>query len=183
MKQGNRIAPCLWFDNQAEDAAKFYTSIFPNSKVGKVARYGDAGHEIHGRPRGSVLTVAFELDGQPFTALNGGPEFRFNEAVSFQIQCESQQEIDRYWQKLTPGGDEAAQVCGWLEDRFGLSWQVVPRRLEEMMRDPDTEKASRVMEAMLQMKKIDLAKLEQAYVGAHEHEAVESGSRESGSRR
>ncbi|HET7110500.1 MAG TPA: VOC family protein, partial [Gemmatimonadales bacterium] len=120
------IAPCLWFDDQAEDAAAFYISIFPNSKIVSVARYGEAGKETHGRPPGSVMVVEFELNGQPFTALNGGPVFTFNEAVSFQLYCETQEELDRYWEKLGAGGDPKAQVCGWLKDKFGLSWQVVP---------------------------------------------------------
>src|SRR5262245_53508886 len=136
MKLTGKITPCLWFDDQAEPAAGFYTSIFPNSKIGRIARYGEAGFEIHRRPAGTVLTVAFELNGQPFTALNGGPVFKFNEAVSFQIECDSQEEIDYYWEKLGAGGDKKAQQCGWLKDKFGLSWQVNPAILPELMSDP-----------------------------------------------
>jgi predicted 3-demethylubiquinone-9 3-methyltransferase (glyoxalase superfamily) len=158
-----RIAPCLWFDDQAEAAAAFYVSVFPDSRIGRVTRYGEAGRSVHGKPPGSVLTVAFELGGQPFTALNGGPAFKFNEAISFQVHCETQAEVDHYWDALSRGGDEGAQQCGWLEDKFGVSWQVVPRILVEMIADPDPAKAGRVMEAMLQMKKIDIAKLERAY--------------------
>src|SRR5262245_24554029 len=121
-----KITPCLWFDSSAEEAARFYTSIFKNSKIGKIARYGEAGREIHGRPAGSVMTVEFEIDGQTFTALNGGPIFKFNEAISFQVMCETQDEIDSYWEKLSQGGDNAAQQCGWLKDKYGLSWQIVP---------------------------------------------------------
>jgi predicted 3-demethylubiquinone-9 3-methyltransferase (glyoxalase superfamily) len=160
-----RITPCLWFDNQGEEAAKFYTGIFKNSRIVNVARYGEAGREVHGRPPGSVMTVAFELDGQRFTALNGGPLFKFNEAISFQVDCETQEEIDYYWDKLSEGGDKKAQQCGWLKDKFGASWQVVPRVLIEMMSDPDAEKSGRAMNAMLQMKKIDIAGLKQAYAG------------------
>ncbi len=158
-----RIAPCLWFDNQAEEAAKFYTGIFKNSKIVKIARYGEVGQKIHGKPPGTVMTVAFELDGQSFTALNGGPIFKFNEAVSFQVNCETQEEVDYYWEKLSEGGDKKAQQCGWLKDKFGASWQVVPRVLPEMITDPDTQKSSKVFEAMLQMKKLDIAELKRAY--------------------
>jgi predicted 3-demethylubiquinone-9 3-methyltransferase (glyoxalase superfamily) len=160
-----RITPCLWFDNQGEEAAKFYTGIFKNSKIVNVARYGEAGREVHGRPPGTVMTVAFELDGQRFTALNGGPVFKFSEAVSFQVDCETQQEVDYYWERLSEGGDVKAQQCGWLKDKYGLSWQVVPRVLIEMMSDPDAEKSGRAMKAMLQMKKIDIAGLKRAYAG------------------
>ena len=160
-----KIAPCLWFDSQAEDAARLYTSIFPNSKLGAITRYGNAGQEVHGRAPGSVMTVEFELNDQPFTALNGGPVFQFNEAISFQVPCQSQEEIDYYWQKLSAGGDEKAQQCGWLKDKFGVSWQVFPTVLIEMMRDPDTAKANRATVAMLQMKKFDLAALQRAYEG------------------
>jgi predicted 3-demethylubiquinone-9 3-methyltransferase (glyoxalase superfamily) len=158
-----RIVPCLWFDDQAEAAANFYIGIFPNSAIDTITRYGTAGFEVHGRPAGSVMTVEFRLDGQPFTALNGGPVFKFNEAVSFQITCETQQEIDDYWAKLTAGGDPKAQQCGWLKDRFGLSWQVVPRGMERMLADPESPGAQRAMHAMLGMKKIDIAALERAY--------------------
>ena len=165
MQVGQKITPCLWFDDQAEEAVTFYTSIFRNSKVLNVSRYGEAGHEIHGKPAGTVLTVAFELEGQAFTALNGGPVFKFNEAISFQVDCETQEEVDYYWEKLSEGGDPKAQQCGWLKDKYGVSWQVVPRVLVEMMSDPDSEKSGRAMEAMLQMKKIDIAALKRAYRG------------------
>jgi predicted 3-demethylubiquinone-9 3-methyltransferase (glyoxalase superfamily) len=160
-----KITPCLWFDDQAEEAAEFYTAIFRNSKVVKIARYGEAGHEVHGKPPGSVLTVAFELDGQAFTALNGGPIFKFTEAISLQVNCETQEEVDYYWNKLSAGGDDKAQQCGWLKDKYGLSWQVVPRALVELISDPDPQKSGRVMEAMLKMKKIDIDQLKRAYAG------------------
>ena len=165
MQVGQKITPCLWFDDEAEAAVTFYTGIFRNSKVVSVSRYGEAGHEIHGKPAGTVLTVAFELEGQAFTALNGGPVFKFNEAISFQVDCETQEEVDYYWEKLSEGGDPKAQQCGWLKDKYGASWQVVPRVLVEMMSDPDSEKSGRAMEAMLQMKKIDIADLKRAYGG------------------
>jgi predicted 3-demethylubiquinone-9 3-methyltransferase (glyoxalase superfamily) len=155
----------LWFDDQAEEAAQFYTSIFPNSKIVLISRYGEAGHEIHGRPAGTVMTVAFELDGQSFTALNGGPIFKFNEAISFQVNCETQEEVDYYWKKLSEGGDEKAQQCGWLKDKYGASWQIVPGILIDMLTDADLEKSQRAMEAMLQMKKIDIDGLKRAYAG------------------
>jgi predicted 3-demethylubiquinone-9 3-methyltransferase (glyoxalase superfamily) len=154
----NRIAPCLWFDHQAEEAATFYVSVFKNSKITKVTRYSKAGFEIH-RPAGSVMTVEFELDGRHFTALNGGPEFTFNEAVSFQVLCDTQQDID---DQLSQGGDSKAQQCGWLKDRYGLSWQVIPRIMPELFKDQDSAKAQRAMEAMLRMKKINIAELAQA---------------------
>jgi predicted 3-demethylubiquinone-9 3-methyltransferase (glyoxalase superfamily) len=157
-----KITPCLWFDGQAEPAANFYTSIFSNSKITAITRYGDAGHEIHGRPAGSVMTVVFELDGHGFMALNGGPQFKFTEAVSLQVYCDTQQEIDYFWEKLSAGGDPAAQQCGWLKDRYGLSWQVVPRALFELLGDGTSEKGQRVMAAIMDMKKIDLAALKQA---------------------
>ena len=160
-----RITPCLWFDDQALQAAEFYAAIFKRSKIGRVTRYGEAGKEVHKKPAGTVLTVAFELDGQAFTALNGGPNFKFNEAISFQIDCETQEEVDHYWDKLSEGGDKKAQQCGWLKDKYGVSWQVVPRVLVEMMSDPDTEKSGRAMKAILQMKKIDIAALKRAYAG------------------
>jgi predicted 3-demethylubiquinone-9 3-methyltransferase (glyoxalase superfamily) len=160
-----RITPCLWFDNQAEEAAKFYVGIFKHSKIVQVSRYGEAGREVHGQAPGTVMTVAFELDGQTFTALNGGPIFKFNEAISFQINCETQAEVDQYWGKLSQGGDEKAQQCGWLKDKYGLSWQVVPRVLVEMLTDSDPAKSQRAMKAMLQMKKIDIDKLKRAYAG------------------
>jgi len=157
---------CLWFDGQAEEAAEHYVSIFKNSRIVKIAHYGEAGREAHGRPPGSVMTVAFELDGQAFTALNGGPIFTFNEAISLQINCETQEEVDYYWNKLSKGGDDKAQQCGWLKDKYGLSWQVVPRILVELISDPDPQKSGRVMEAMLKMKKIDIDGLKRAYAGA-----------------
>lgn len=160
-----RIAPCLWFDDEAEEAAKFYAGIFKNSRIGRISRYGKAGYEIHRRPAGSVMTVEFELDGQTFTALNGGPAFKFNEAISFQINCTTQEEVDYYWEKLTAGGDEKAQQCGWLKDRYGVSWQVVPTVLSEMVGDPDSKKSQRAMQAMLQMKKLDITELKRAYAG------------------
>ena len=160
MKLSSRIAPCLWFDSEAEEAAAFYTGIFPNSRIVTVSRYTDAGPEIHGRPAGSVMTVAFELDGQAFTALNGGPVFRFNEAVSLQVYCETQQEIDHYWVKLAAGGDEQAQQCGWLKDRYGLSWQIVPLLLLDLLAGDDSEKSQKAMTAILQMKKPDIAALQ-----------------------
>ena len=157
------ITPCLWFDNQAEEAARYYTGIFKNSKLGTISRYGEAGREVHEQAPGTVMTVAFELNGQPFTGLNGGPIFKFNEAISFQIMCQTQEEIDHYWNKLSEGGDKNAQQCGWLKDKYGLSWQVVPTLLPEMMSNPDKEKSGRAMEAMLQMKKLDIAELKRAY--------------------
>ena len=160
-----KIAPCLWFDDKAEEAAKHYTGIFKNSKIRKTSYYTEVGREVHGRKPGSVMTVDFEVDGQSFTALNGGPDFKFNEAISLQIFCETQKEIDDYWDRLAQGGDPKAQQCGWLKDKFGVSWQVVPRVLGEMMADRDREKTGRVMAALLQMKKIDLAELERAYQG------------------
>jgi predicted 3-demethylubiquinone-9 3-methyltransferase (glyoxalase superfamily) len=160
-----RIAPCLWFDHEAEEAATFYVSVFKNSKIVTVARYSKAGYEIHKRPEGSVMTVAFELDGQPFTALNGGPAFTFNEAVSLQVYCDTQQELDAYWNKLSKGGDAKAQQCGWLKDKYGLSWQIVPRMLPELLNDHESAKAQRVMDALLRMKKLDIAELERAAAG------------------
>lgn len=158
-----RISPCLWFDDQAEQAAEFYTGIFPNSKITSISRYSEAGTEIHGRQAGSVMAVAFELDGQPFSALNGGPLFTFNEAISLQVECETQQEVDYYWGRLSAGGDPAAQQCGWLKDKYGLSWQIVPRVLYELLRDHDSEQTQRTMSAMLHMKKLDIAALEAAH--------------------
>jgi predicted 3-demethylubiquinone-9 3-methyltransferase (glyoxalase superfamily) len=154
------ITPCLWFDTEGEEAATFYTSIFPNSKITDVARYGSAGP----RPEGTVMTVSFELDGQKFVALNGGPQFTFSEALSFQVMCESQDEVDTYWSKLSEGGEEGP--CGWLKDKFGLSWQIVPTRLPELLQDPDREKSQRVMAAMLEMGKIDVGALERAAAAA-----------------
>ena len=160
-----RITPCLWFDHQAEEAARFYTAIFKNSSIDAISRYSEAGQEIHKRPHGSVMVVAFELDGHTFTALNGGPVFQFNEALSLQINCENQDEIDYYWQKLGEGGDPRAQQCGWLKDRYGVSWQVVPRGMEQMLREPESAGAKRAMLAMLQMKKLEIAAMERAFRG------------------
>jgi predicted 3-demethylubiquinone-9 3-methyltransferase (glyoxalase superfamily) len=151
-----KITPCLWFDTDGEDAAKFYTSVFPNSRIVDVARYGEAGP----RPAGTVMTVSFELDGQKFVALNGGPEFTFSEAISFQVSCETQDEVDTFWSTLSEGGEEGP--CGWLKDKFGVSWQIVPTALPELLSDPDQEKAQRVMQAMLSMKKIEIDSLEEA---------------------
>lgn len=160
-----KVTPCLWFDHQAEEAARFYTGVFRNSRITAISRYGEAGREIHGQPAGKVLTVAFELDGRPFTALNGGPQFKFNEAVSLQVPCKSQEEVDYYWDKLSAGGDPRAQQCGWLKDRYGLSWQVFPAALMDMLQDQDRKKADRAMQAMMRMKKMDLKALERAYAG------------------
>jgi predicted 3-demethylubiquinone-9 3-methyltransferase (glyoxalase superfamily) len=159
----SKITPCLWFDSEAEDAARLYTSVFPDSGIDQVSRYGEEGFEHHHRPAGSVMTVVFRLAGQTFTALNGGPLFKFSEAVSFQISCDTQAEIDHYWSKLSDGGQEGP--CGWLKDRFGLSWQVVPSILPAMMTDPDPAKVGRVTNAFLQMKKLDLAAIRRAYEG------------------
>jgi predicted 3-demethylubiquinone-9 3-methyltransferase (glyoxalase superfamily) len=156
----DRFITCLWFDDRGEEAARFYTSVFPNSKLGEIARYGSAGP----RPEGMVMTVAFELNGQKFVALNGGPHFTFNEAISFQVMCADQDEVDKYWSVLSEGGDEGP--CGWLKDRFGLSWQIVPVRLPELLGDPDAERAQRVMAAMLEMKKIEIGELERAATAA-----------------
>ncbi len=161
-----KITPCLWFDSNAEEAVNFYASFFKNSKIGKVSRYGEAGFEIHGRPAGSVMTIEFELNGQVFTALNGGPIFKFTEAVSFQINCETQEEVDYYCNKLSEGGDPQAQQCGWLKDKYGLSWQVVPTILSQLVQDKDPQKTDRVMNALLPMKKLDINKLKQAFEGA-----------------
>ncbi len=165
MHISHRIAPCLWFDRQAEEAASFYVSVFKNSRVVGVSRYPKAGQEVHKQPPGSVMTVEFELDGQRFTALNGGPDFKFSEAISLQIYCENQEQIDYYWDKLSQGGDPKAQVCGWLKDKFGLSWQVIPAVITEMFKDHNSPEAQRTMEAMLQMKKINIKELERAAAG------------------
>ena len=165
MTKIQRIAPCLWFDNQAEEAAKFYTGIFKNSKIVAISRYSKAGFEIHRRPEGSVMWVEFELDGQRFSALNAGPLFKFNEAISMMVNCETQDEIDYYWKRLGEGGDPKAQQCGWLKDKYGLSWQVTPTGMHEMYRDHKSEKAQRVMAAMMQMKKLDIAALKRAAKG------------------
>ena len=157
-----RIAPCLWIDSQADQAAAFYISVFKNSRIVSVSHYGDMGGEIHHRPAGSVMSVTFELDGQPFTALNGGPVFKFNEAVSLQVYCENQTEIDYYWNALSKDGDPNAQQCGWLKDQFGLSWQVVPMVITELLKDHNSDTAQRAIEAMLHMKKMNIAALERA---------------------
>ncbi len=157
-----KISPNLWFDNQAEEAANYYVSIFKNSAIGKTSRYGKEGFEIHKMPEGTVMVIEFELEGQKFTGLNGGPIFKFSEAISFIVNCDSQEEVDYYWEKLTAGGDEKAQRCGWLKDKFGLSWQIVPAVLPKLLSNPDKAKAQRAMKAMLQMRKIDIKVLEEA---------------------
>ena len=158
-----RITPFLWFDDQAEEAARFYVSIFKDSRITSVVRYDDAAAKASGRPKGSVMTVAFELDGQPFTALNGGPHFKFTEAISLVVNCETREEVDHFWKNLSAGGQEVQ--CGWLKDRFGVSWQVVPTVLSEMLQDKDPEKSKRVMAAMLKMRKISIEGLKHAYEG------------------
>lgn len=158
-----RIMPCLWFNKEAEEAANFYVSIFENSRIGNVSRYGKEGYEIHGKAVGSVMAVEFRIEGQTFVALNGGPHFKFNEAVSFQVYCETQEEIDYFWSKLADGGEQ--EPCGWLKDRYGLSWQVVPTVLPKMLMDPDTEKSGHVTKAFLHMKKFDIDALKRAYEG------------------
>jgi predicted 3-demethylubiquinone-9 3-methyltransferase (glyoxalase superfamily) len=157
-----KITPFLWFDNQAEEAAKFYISVFKNSQVGTMVRYDEAGANVAGRPKGSVMTASFKIEGQEFTALNGGPHFKFSEAISFVISCETQEEVDYYWAKLSAGGDEQAQQCGWLKDKFGVSWQIVPVALSRLLGDKDPLKSGRVMRALLQMKKIVIADLQRA---------------------
>jgi predicted 3-demethylubiquinone-9 3-methyltransferase (glyoxalase superfamily) len=158
-----KVTPCLWFDTQAEEAANFYAAIFSDSKINKVSRYTKSGREVHGKEPGSVLTVEFELEGQSFTALNGGPHFKFNEAVSFQVMCDGQDEIDYFWQKLADGGREGQ--CGWLKDKFGLSWQIVPKVLPQMLTDPDSAKRERTISALMAMKKFDVAALQRAFAG------------------
>jgi predicted 3-demethylubiquinone-9 3-methyltransferase (glyoxalase superfamily) len=160
-----RITPCLWFADEAEEAARFYTGIFPNSRITTITRYSEVGNEIHRRPPGSVMVVAFELDGHSFTALNGGPVFMFNEAISLQVNCKTQEEIDHYWEELSAGGDPRAQQCGWLKDRYGVSWQVVPDSVEELFVDGESPGAKRAMAAMLGMKKIDIDEMRRAYAG------------------
>jgi len=159
-----KITPMFWFDNQAEEAARYYTSIFPNSSIGRISRYGKEGFEVHHMPEGTVLTVEFQLEGQTFSALNGGPRFKFNESISFVVNCDDQAELDRYWNALLEGG--SAEACGWLKDRYGLSWQIVPKVLFEMMANPDRAKAKRASDAMLKMVKLDIATLEKAAAGA-----------------
>ena len=159
-----KITPCLWFDHEAEEAAKFYTSIFKDSKIGSVTRYGEAGAEVSGRPKGSVMTVTFEIAGQEFVALNGGPLFNFSEAISLMVKCETQHEIDEMWEKLSQGGEEGP--CGWLKDKYGLSWQIVSPVWDEMLRDKDARKSERVMKAILEMKKPDMKTIKQAYEDA-----------------
>lgn len=157
------IVPCLWFDGQAEEAARFYCAVFKNGRVGQIGRYGKEGHDIHGREAGTVMTAEFELDGMKFVALNGGPHFKFNEAVSFQVHCDNQEEIDYFWNRLGEGGSEGP--CGWLKDKFGLSWQVVPKALIQMLTSGNATGAERVTKAFLQMKKFDIAALQRAYDG------------------
>jgi predicted 3-demethylubiquinone-9 3-methyltransferase (glyoxalase superfamily) len=157
-----KITPFLWFNDQAEEAVKFYASVFKNSRIGAMIRYDEAGAKAAGRPKGSVMTATFQIEGQDFTAINGGPVFKFTEAVSFVVKCETQDEVDYYWTKLSEGGDEKAQQCGWLKDRFGLSWQIVPTALPRLLGDKDPKKSQRVMRAMLQMKKIVIADLQRA---------------------
>jgi predicted 3-demethylubiquinone-9 3-methyltransferase (glyoxalase superfamily) len=156
-----KITPFLWFDDNAEEAANFYVSIFKNSKIGTITRYGEEGAKVSGRPKGTVMVVTFQLDGQEFMALNGGPHFKFSEAISFLVNCEAQQEVDELWEKLSEGGEEGR--CGWLKDKYGLSWQIVPTVLGKMLQDKDAEKSERVMNAMLKMDKIEIKTLKQAY--------------------
>ena len=164
-----KITSNLWFDDRIEDAVKFYTSVFKNSRVGRITHFGKEGYEIHGRKEGAIMTIEFWLENQGFVALNGGPLFKFNEAISFIVNCETQGEIDYYWEKLTEGGDKNAQQCGWLKDKFGLSWQIVPTILPDLMSSSDHEKSDRVMKALLQMKKLDIASLQQAFAEEEVH--------------
>jgi predicted 3-demethylubiquinone-9 3-methyltransferase (glyoxalase superfamily) len=156
-----KITPFLWFDDKAEEAVNFYVSLFKNSKITGITRYGDAGSEVAGRPKGTVMTIVFQLEGQEFVALNGGPVFTFSPAISFVVNCETQEEVDKVWEKLSEGGE--IEQCGWLRDKYGVSWQIVPTILGEMLQDKNAEKSEKVMKAMLQMKKIDIKGLEQAY--------------------
>src|SRR5260370_8672423 len=158
-----KITPFLWFDDKAEEAASFYVSFCKNAKIGDIVGYDEVGAKASGRPKGSVMVIGFQLEGQEFVALNGGPHFKFTEAVSFVVNCETQREVDEFWEKLSEGGEEVQ--CGWLKDKYGLSWQIVPTVLSKMLKDKDPQKARRVMEAMLQMKKIDIQTLKQAYEG------------------
>jgi predicted 3-demethylubiquinone-9 3-methyltransferase (glyoxalase superfamily) len=161
--QIQKINPFLWFENQAEEASKFYVSIFKNSKIKAITRYGKEGYEIHGMKEGTVMTVDFEIEGQRFVALNGGVMFKFNESISFQVNCDTQEDVDYYWEKLSTSGDKKAQQCGWLKDKFGVSWQIVPTILSMMMQDEDTNKSQKVMKKMLQMQKLDIKTLCQVY--------------------
>jgi len=165
MAKVHDIVPCLWFEDQAEEAARYYTGIFKTGRVTRIIRYSEAGQETHQRPPGSVLTVEFELNGNSFTALNGGPQFKFNEAISLQVVCEDQKEVDYYWEKLSAGGDPDAQACGWLKDKYGVSWQVFPEEMITLLEDQSTENGKRAMMAMMEMKKIDLAAVQAAYDG------------------
>ncbi len=158
-----KITPFLWSDDQAEEAVNFYTSIFQNSKIVNVARYGEAGADVSGKPKGSVMTMTFQIEGQEFMALNGGPQFKFTEAISLMVNCETQEEVDELWEKLSAGGEKGP--CGWLKDKYGLSWQIVPKRLPELLADPDSGRSKRVMEALLKMVKLDIAALEAAADG------------------
>jgi predicted 3-demethylubiquinone-9 3-methyltransferase (glyoxalase superfamily) len=163
MKTPQRFSTCLWFDHQGEQAARFYTGIFKNSKINAIMRYGEAGKEIHGRKPGSVMTVEFELDGRSFLALNGGPLFKFTEAISLIVNCKTQKEVDYYWRRLSAGGDKKVQACGWLKDKFGVSWQIIPAILPRLVGDPKSAKSQRAMSAMMNMTKLDIAKLKKAY--------------------
>ncbi len=163
------ITPCLWFDNQAEEAVKFYTGIFKNSRILKIAFYGKMGDEIHSSSEGAVMTIAFQLNGQKFTALNGGKAYTFNEAISLQVYCQNQEELDYYWETLSEGGDKSAQQSGWLRDKYGVSWQIVPATLIDMITDQDTDKSERVIDAMLHMKKLNINDLKRAYLGKSLH--------------
>jgi predicted 3-demethylubiquinone-9 3-methyltransferase (glyoxalase superfamily) len=165
MANVQKIAPCLWFDKQAEEAAKFYVSVFKGSKIIRTSHYSEAGQETHGQLPGTVMTVEFELVGQRYTALNGGPAFKFNEAVSLQVYCDTQDEIDTLWQQLSEGGDKRSQQCGWLKDKYGLSWQIVPTVLAELIDDQKSPASKRALEAMLEMKKLDIAAIKRAYAG------------------
>ncbi len=155
------ITPFLWFDDKAEEAVKFYVSLFKNSKIGRITRYGAEGAEVSGRPKGTVMTVTFQLDGQEFMALNGGPHFKFTEAISLLVNCKTQEEVDELWERLSEGGEKGQ--CGWLKDKYGLSWQIVPTVLGKMLNDKDAEKSKRVMHALFQMRKLDIKRLQQAY--------------------
>ena len=158
-----KIIPNLWFDRRAEEAVQFYISVFKNSKIGRISRYGPEGYEIHGIPEGTVMTIEFQIEGQQFVALNGGPHFKFSDAISFIIRCDNQQEIDYYWETLSEGGDETAQICGWLKDQYGVSWQIIPASLTDLLQDQNSVKSQRVMRALLQMKKLEIEKLEAAF--------------------